>query len=139
MAHFAKVLDGKVINVIVAEPEFFDTFVDSIPGDWIQTSYNIRDGVYHDPETGEPVADQAAALAGHPERQRKNYAGVGMIYDRTRDAFYYPKPFPSWVLNEDTCKWEAPITKPSDETSSVGEWQWDETAGAWVELTNMPR
>ena len=59
MSHFAKVLDGKVVQVIVAEPEFFETFVDSTPGTWIQTSYNTRGGVHYDPATGQPSADQS--------------------------------------------------------------------------------
>ena len=91
MSHFAKVLDGKVVQVIVAEPEFFDTFVDTTPGEWIQTSYNT--------------------LAGqHPEGRplRKNYAGIGYTYDRERDAFIPPKPEGNWVLNEETCLWEKP-------------------------------
>jgi hypothetical protein len=83
MAHFAKVLDGKVIQVIVAEPEFFQTFVDSSPGEWIQTSYNTYGGEHK--------------LGGTP--LRKNYAGIGFAYDRTLDAFIPPKPFDSWELN----------------------------------------
>jgi hypothetical protein len=90
MSHFAKVLDGKVVQVIVAEPEFFDTFVDTSPGEWIQTSYNTHGGQH--PE-GRPL--------------RKNYAGIGFTYDRERDAFIPPKPDDSWVLNEETCLWEA--------------------------------
>lgn len=138
MSHFAKVLDGKVINVIVAEQEFFDTFVDSSPGDWIQTSSNVRNGVYLDPETGLPVADQASAMEGYPERQRKNYASVGMVYDTQRDMFYYPKPYPSWILNESTAVWEAPTAMPPLEDSSIGEWGWDEASLSWVERTSMP-
>jgi hypothetical protein len=86
MAHFAKVNNGIVEQVIVAEPEFFQTFVDSSPGEWIQTSYNTRGGVH--------------TLGGTP--LRKNYAGIGFTYDRERDAFIPPKPFASWVLNDDT-------------------------------------
>ena len=62
MAHFAKVVDGKVTQVIVAEPEFFNTFVDSSPGEWIQTSYNTRGGVHYDPNTNTPSANQSKAL-----------------------------------------------------------------------------
>ena len=100
MAHFAKVNNGIVEQVIVAEPEFFDTFVDSSPGQWIQTSYNTRGGVHYNPETGEPSADQSKAL-------RKNFAGVGYTYDAKRDAFIPPKPqIGTWVLNDNTCLWE---------------------------------
>ena len=91
MSHFAKVCDGKVVQVIVAEPEFFDTFVDTSPGEWVQTSYNTKGG--HHPE-GRPL--------------RKNYAGIGFTYDRERDAFIPPKPEGDWVLNEETCLWEEP-------------------------------
>ena len=114
MGHFAKVQDGIVTQVIVAEPEFFDTFVDSSPGEWVQTSYNTHGGVH--------------ANGGTP--LRKNYAGIGFTYDKVRDAFIPPKPFPSWVLNEDTCLWDAPIPYPQDGKR----YQWDEAALNWVEV-----
>lgn len=114
MAHFAKVNNGIVEQVIVAEPEFFNTFVDSSPGQWIQTSYNTHGGVH--------------TLGGTP--LRKNYAGIGYTYDSQRDAFIPPKPFASWVLNEDTCLWDAPVAMPTDGKT----YQWDEAAGAWVEI-----
>lgn len=113
MAHFAKVVDGIVTQVIVAEPEFFDTFVDSSPGEWIQTSYNTHGGEH--PE-GRPL--------------RKNYAGIGYTYDRVRDAFIPPQPFASWTLNEDTCLWDAPIPRPDD--GKV--YRWDEETTSWVEV-----
>lgn len=120
MAHFAKVNNGIVEQVIVAEPEFFDTFVDSSPGQWIQTSYNTRGGVHYNPETGEPSADQSKAL-------RKNYAGIGYNYDAQRDAFMPPKPYASWVLNEQTCLWDAPVAMPND----GGNYAWNESTQAW--------
>ena len=123
MAHFAKVNNGIVEQVIVAEPEFFDTFVDSSPGQWIQTSYNTRGGKHYDPETGELSADQSKAL-------RKNYAGIGFTYDKTRDAFIPPQPFASWTLNEDSCLWEAPVAMPDDGKR----YRWDEDTTAWVEV-----
>jgi hypothetical protein len=102
MGHFAKVLEGKVVQVIVAEPDFFTTFVDSSPGTWLQTSYNTRGGIHYDSVTGEPSADQSKSL-------RKNYAGVGYSYDATLDAFIPPKPpvelMPNPVLDETTCQW----------------------------------
>ncbi len=88
MAHFAKVLNGIVTQVIVAEPEFFDTFVDSSPGEWVQTSYNTHGGQH--PE-GRPL--------------RKNYAGIGFTYDAERDAFIPPKPEGDYALDEETCLW----------------------------------
>lgn len=123
MAHFAKVQDGIVTQVIVAEPEFFDTFVDSSPGEWIQTSYNTRGGVHYQPDSNTPSADQSKAL-------RKNYAGIGYTYDRERDAFIPPKPYSRWVLDEQTCLWVAPTQYPED--GKV--YRWDDTAGNWVEV-----
>lgn len=114
MSHYAKVLDGKVVQVIVAEAEFFDTFVDSSPGEWIQTSYNTR-GNQH-PE-GRPL--------------RGNYAGIGYTYDRTNDVFYEPQPYPSWVLSSDTWLWEPPVPYPDDGKDYV----WDETTTSWIEVT----
>ncbi len=114
MAHFAKVVDGVVTQVIVAEPDFFQTFVDSSPGEWIQTSYNTYGGEHK--------------LGGTP--LRKNYAGIGFTYDRVKDAFIPPKPFASWVLNEDTCLWDAPVAMPTDGKL----YNWDEATTNWVEL-----
>ncbi len=123
MAHFAKVNNGIVEQVIVAEPEFFDTFVDSSPGQWIQTSYNTRGGVHYDPTTGEPSVDQSKAL-------RKNYAGIGYSYDATRDAFIPPKPYASWLLNDNTCLWDAPVAYPNDGK----QYEWDEATTSWIEI-----
>ena len=120
MAHFAKVVDGIVDQVIVAEPEFFNNFVDSSPGQWIQTSYNTLGGVHYDPETKEPSADQSKAL-------RKNYAGRGYSYDAGRDAFIAPKPFESWTLNETSCLWEPPVARPDDGQL----YTWNETEQRW--------
>jgi hypothetical protein len=125
MAHFAKCVDGKVVQVIVAEPEFFDTFVDTSPGQWIQTSYNTRGGVHYNPETGEPSADQSKALRG-------NYAGVGYSYDAASDVFYAPQPFQSWILNSSTWTWDAPIPMPTDGKL----YAWDEPALAWKEIVS---
>ena len=114
MSHFAKVVDGKVTQVIVAELEFFDTFVDSSPGTWIQTSYNTH-GNQH-PE-GRPL--------------RGNYAGIGYTYDATNDVFYAPKPYNSWVLNESNWLWEAPVAMPDDGKL----YEWDEASISWKEVT----
>jgi hypothetical protein len=120
MSHFAKVLDGKVVQVIVAEPEFFDTFVDSSPGQWIQTSYNTRGGVHYGPD-GQP--DDGVALRG-------NYAGIGYIYDQANDVFYPPQPYASWTLNQTTWMWDAPVAYPSD----GGVYSWDELTVSWKEV-----
>ena len=130
MAHYAKVLDGKVINVIVAEADFFKTFIDETPGTWIQTSYNTRGGVHYEPNTNTASSDQSKAL-------RKNYAGIGFIYDKDKDAFYEPQPYASWTLNSTTYYWEPPVTYPSDGKSYVWDeslYQSDNTKG-WVEIT----
>ena len=113
MSHFAKVVNGIVTQVIVAEPEFFDTFVDTSPGTWIQTSYNTLGGQ-------------------HPENRplRKNYAGIGYTYDSQRDAFIPPQPFASWTLNEETCLWDAPTAMPTE----GGPFTWNEETLSWVNL-----
>jgi len=111
MSHFAKILDGKVVQVIVAEPEFFNTFVDSSPGQWLQTSYNTH-GNQHPNNT--PL--------------RGNFAGVGYTYDYANDVFYAPKPYPSWILNQSTWLWEAPVPMPTDDQI----YKWDETVLNWV-------
>lgn len=116
MAHFAKVNNGTVVQVIVAEPEFFNTFVDSSPGQWLQTSYNTHGGVHTN--GGTPL--------------RKNYAGVGFTYDSVRDAFIPPKPYASWTLNEDTCLWDSPIAYPDDGKF----YTWEEDAQQWNEVVD---
>ena len=122
MAHYAKVQNGVVTQVIVAEAEFFDTFVDNEPGEWIQTSYNTYGGQHFDPETGE--LDDGTPL-------RKNYAGVGYTYDVDKDAFIPPQPYDSWTLNETTCLWEAPVEYPDD-----GErYEWNEETTTWDLVT----
>ena len=123
MGHYAKITDGIVQQVIVAEADFFNTFVDSSPGEWLQTSYNTRGGVHYKSDSNEPSEDQSKAL-------RKNYAGLGFSYDRVRDAFIPPKPYASWVLNEDTCLWDAPTPMPTDDKM----YTWDEATTSWVEI-----
>jgi hypothetical protein len=111
MAHFAKVNNGIVENVIVADSDFFDSFVDTSPGKWIQTSYNTHAGIHS--QGGTPL--------------RKNFAGIGFSYDKTRDAFIPPKPYPSWLLNDDTCQWEPPVAYPEGE----GLYSWNEETQSW--------
>ena len=123
MGHFAKVSNGIVTKVIVAESDFFNNFVDDSPGKWIQTSYNTRGGVHYQPNTNEPSEDQSKAL-------RKNYAGIGYTYDSTRDAFIPPQPFNSWTLNEDTCLWESPVPYPTDGKL----YKWNEEILNWEEV-----
>ena len=111
MSHYAKVLNGQVINVIVAEADFFDTFVDTSPGTWVQTSYNTH-GNQH--PNGTPL--------------RGNYAGVGYTYDSSNDVFYAPQPYPSWTLNQSTWSWEAPVPIPTDDQI----YKWDEATVNWI-------
>jgi hypothetical protein len=124
MSHFAKVNNGIVTKVIVAEQDFIDSYNDSDEGVWIQTSINTCGGV-HLGQDGKP--DGGIALRG-------NFAGVGYIYDSQRDVFIPPKPFESWVLNETTCLWDAPVAMPSD--VGTGEppkrYTWDEATTNWV-------
>ena len=121
MSKFAKVCDGKVIQVIVAELEFFDTFVDSSPGQWLQTSYNTRGGVHYGAD-GQP--DGGVALRG-------NYAGIGYTYDRQNDVFYAPQPYASWTLSQTTWMWEPPVAYPDDGLI----YTWDEATVGWKLLT----
>jgi hypothetical protein len=113
MSHFAKVEDGIVTRVIVAEQDFIDTLPDASL--WVQTSYNTHGGQH--------------ALGGTP--LRKNYAGIGYTYDLSKDAFIPPKTYASWVLNEDTCLWEPPITCPTNGK----DYYWDESVTNWIEVT----
>ena len=121
MAHYAYLNENNIVTmVIVGKNE------DEFPGNWEEyygakrTSYNTRGGVYHDPSTGAPAEDQSKAF-------RKNYAGIGFTYDPVRDAFIPPKPFNSWVLNEQSCLWEAPVPYPNDGKI----WVWDEDNKEW--------
>lgn len=130
MAHFAK-LDANNIVIFVTvgrdedngrEDELFARTGDV----YKQTSYNTRGGVHYDPTTNEPSADQTKAF-------RKNYAGLGYTYDAGRDAFIPPKPFESWVLNETTCLWDAPVPMPTDGSR----YTWDEATTSWVEMADV--
>lgn len=137
MAHFALVDENNLVaQVITGRNE--DETVEGI-SDWeahysgvtglraVRTSYNTRGGVHYNPETGEPSEDQTKAL-------RFNYAGIGYTFDPdkgTDGAFIPPKPFESWVLDEDTCLWVAPIPYPED---SEGIYNWNEETQSWIEM-----
>jgi hypothetical protein len=114
MSHFAKVENGIVTQVIVAEQDVIDSGL--FGTGWIQTSYNTYGGQH--PE-GRPL--------------RKNYAGAGYTYDANRDAFIPPQPYASWVLNEDTCLWDSPISYPTDSKR----YTWDESTISWVEVNDV--
>ena len=122
MSHFAKVENGIVTSVIVAEQDFINSGAVGDPAAWVQTSYNTRGGVHYG-QDGQP--DGGVAL-------RKNYAGIGYVYDAGRDAFYAQKPYNSWVLNESTCYWEAPTPMPTEEGKR---YNWNEETTSWVEVS----
>lgn len=119
MAHFAHVIDGVVRSVIVLEEHMVADWTARhiTQGELVQTSYNTFGGTHK--SGGTPL--------------RKNYAGVGYTYDRIRDAFYAPKPYPSWNLDEDSCLWEPPIAYPADGQHYV----WSEEDGNWVQDSNV--
>jgi len=127
MAHFALLNENNIVTFVTAgrdEDNGKEAELSARTGQvYRQTSYNTRGGVYYLPNTNELGPDQSNAF-------RKNYAGVGYTYDETRDAFIPPQPYASWVLDEDTCLWESPVTMPDD-----GErYQWDESTGDWVAI-----
>lgn len=117
MSHFAKVENGTVTQVIVAEQDVIDSGL--FGTGWVQTSYNTQGGVH--------------LLGGTP--MRKNYAGIGYTYDEAKDAFYASQPYPSWTLNETSCIWEAPVAMPVEEGKN---YVWDEPTTNWVETTIAP-
>ena len=132
MAHFAK-LDANNVVIFVTvgrqEDDGQEAALTARTGDvYKQTSYNTRGGVHYQAD-GTPSADQSKAF-------RKNYAGLGYTYDAGRDAFIPPKPYNSWVLNETTCLWDAPVAMPED--AGTGEppkrYTWDEETTSWVEV-----
>lgn len=118
MAHYAKVLEGRVLTVIVVNDDtFWNSFTDTSPGTWIQTSYNTRGGVHYD---ANGIPDEGTPL-------RKNFAAVGYSYDSQCDAFIPPKQFSSWTLNEETCLWQPPTPYPSDGR----DYEWNEAEQSW--------
>lgn len=127
MAHFAKLDQNNVVIFVTVGRDEDNGKEDQLTartGDvYKQTSYNTRGGVYYDPTTNQPGTDQTKAF-------RKNYAGLGYTYDYDRDAFIPPKPFNSWVLNETSCLWEAPVPMPTDGKR----YTWNEETVSWDEL-----
>ena len=123
MSHFAKVVDNKVIKVIKCSDEVITKINDKSPGEWVKTSYNTLGGIYYDPDTNEPTIDQSKSF-------RKNYAGIGYSYDKDREAFIPPQPYPSWTLDEITCFWKPPVAMPSDDKRYF----WDEGSTSWKEV-----
>ncbi len=124
MSHYAQLDENNVVVFVIhaKSNDKEDEFTESTGDVYRQTSYNTYGGVHY--TDGEPSADQSKAL-------RFNYAGIGYTYDENRDAFIPPQPYASWVLDEDTCLWVAPIAYPAE-----GVHVWDEQAGDWVEVTD---
>ena len=121
MAHYAYLDENSIVTqVIVGKDEGEDGVNWEDYYGAVRTSYNTRGGVHYDSETNEPSIDQSKAL-------RKNYAGEGYLYDPIRDAFIPPQPFASWILNEDTCLWDAPVPYPQDGNI----YTWDENTFNW--------
>jgi len=128
MAHWAEIDgDGIVLWVTVGNSddpgEGYDWLLENLGGAWVQTSYETLGGVHY--TDGEPSEDQTQAF-------RFNYAGIGFTYDADRDAFIPPTPHLSWVLDEATCLWEAPIDYPADGKM----YTWDEPTTDWREVDN---
>jgi hypothetical protein len=125
LAHFAKLDENNIVTFVTVgrqEDDGKEAELSARTGDvYKQTSYNTRGGVHY--TDGFPSEDQTKAF-------RKNYAGLGYTYDAGRDAFIPPKPYASWVLNEDTCLWDAPVPYPDD----GNRYTWDEDTTSWVEL-----
>ena len=131
MAHFAKLDENNIVVAVLSgrdEDELLEDELSARTGDtYKRTSYNTRAGVHYDPETNEPSEDQGKAF-------RNNFAGIGMVYDAERDAFREESPFPSWVLNEDSCVWESPVPQPKelDAEGYPVPYDWDEGIVDWV-------
>jgi hypothetical protein len=127
MTHFAKLDENNIVTFVTRgrqEDDGKELELCNRTGDvYKQTSYNTRGGIHYNPETGEPSEDQSKSL-------RKNYAGIGYYYDEYLDAFISPKPYDSWMLNEDTCLWESPITYPQDGLVYF----WNEENQSWDNL-----
>lgn len=112
MAHFAEIdKNNIVLRVLVTDNDYpnegYDWLVENLGGTWVQTSYNAT--------------------------IRKNFAGIGFTYDSDKDAFIAPQPYESWTLDEDTCRWEAPVAYPTDGKM----YSWDEESLNWIEVENV--
>lgn len=124
MAHHAQIDENNIVTrVLVISQDEINTGEWGDPSTWIKTSYNTHGGVHYEPNSWTPSPDQSKSL-------RKNFAGIGYTYDPLLDAFYTPQPYPSWVLDPQTCYWEAPVPMPQDGKMYL----WDEAAQEWVEV-----
>jgi len=128
MSFYAKVLDGKVINIIIAEQDFIDVYVDNSPGTWLRTDMNIKGGIYYDPITKNPHPEQEKMIDEDEGRQRKNFAQIGGTYDWRFNAFADVKLFEDWILNKTTFLWEPPTPKPTDGQN----WDYSPSEKKWI-------
>lgn len=115
MSHYAQIVNGTVVQVIVAEQDV----IDSMPGTWVKTSYNTRGGIHYAPNNDSP--DGGVAF-------RANYAGIGYTYDAVNDVFYSPQPYLSWTISAPFWTWQPPTPYPTDEQN----YMWNETTISWV-------
>jgi hypothetical protein len=122
MSHFAQVINGIVVTVIVADQTIVDSFLDH--QNWVQTSYNTCGGIHYLPNSNTPSNDQSKAL-------RANYASIGYTYNLSNDVFYAPQPYPSWTISAPTWLWEPPVSYPTD----IGSYEWDEDSQLWVPVS----
>jgi hypothetical protein len=136
MAHWAEINENNVVTRVLvgdnndpAGDEGYQWLIDNLGGNWVKTSYNAAGGKRRNPDTGEMTNEPGF---------RKNYAGIGFTYDSTRDAFIPPKPFNSWVLNEDTCLWEAPVAYPAFDEQNPKYYVWNEETLNWDEIQVSP-
>ena len=121
MSHFAEIdNNGIVKRIIVADQDYINSGAVGSASNWIQTSYNTRGGKHYPPDSDTSDGDGL----------RKNYAGVGFLYDETKDAFIAPQPFASWTLDNDTCCWNPPVDQPDDGKR----YDWDEDTTNWIEM-----
>lgn len=128
ISHWAEIDENNIVTRVLvgdnndpAGDEGYQWLIDNLGGTWVKTSYNAIGGKRRNPETGE-ITEEAGF--------RKNYAGIGYSYDSVRDAFIPPKPFNSWLLNEDTCLWDAPVAYPTDGKI----YTWNEDTTSWDEV-----
>lgn len=124
MAHYAKIENNLVTTIIVADSDFVNT----LDGEWIQTSYNTRGGIHYASD-GRPDGEPAL---------RKNYAAIGSTYNRILDAFIPSQPYLSWVLDTDLGQWFPPVPMPDDAAIDVS-YEWDEPTVSWLKVNNTPR
>ena len=129
MAHWAEIDENNLVTRVTVgnnddSDEGYQWLIDNLGGRWVQSSFNTYGGVYYNADR--TVADDQS------KARRYNHAAIGYTYDEERDAFIPPQPFESWVLNEDSCLWDAPVPYPTDGADYV----WDEETGAWIEVVN---